>query len=265
MAGARAAFAQSRVQAAYAVLPREVDWRRLRGARTLAAYLEEARGGPLRTLVKGFSSQSDAHAIERGLRASFVEAVEKTSKVCPQPWRAAIDWWRMLPYLPLLACYRQDRGLPPWASQDPHFAPFAHADGTLDRDALAAGGLAALVPHLGESAAIAEHWRRQWNAFADAADPGEHSRIRSLSNRLADHMRQFAAGGPAGAWEGRQRLRERLRLEFHRQLMRPVIPFLYLSLLALDLERLRRSLLDRACFGALASPDVPRADGKEAA
>jgi hypothetical protein len=72
-------------------------------------------------------------------------------------------------------------------------------------------------------------------------------------------MRRFAAEGPAQAWERRRELREALRVEFHRELMTPVTPFLYLSLLALDLERLRRALLDRAFFGALPGLDDPRA------
>jgi hypothetical protein len=259
MSGSRIAFAQARIQAAYAALPGEMDWRRLRGARTLAAYLEEARSGPLRALVKGFSAQSDTHAIERGLRASFVEAVYQTSKVSPQPWRPAIDWWRTLPYLPLLVSYSRERGLQGWVAQDPYLAPFADANGHLDRNALSAGGFAALVPHLGDPDAIAEHWLRQWNTFTAGIGRGDRAGLRLLSDRLGDHLRRFAAGGLARPWERRSELREALRVDFHRKLMTPVIPFLYLSLLALDLERLRRALLDRACFGAIPAPDEPRA------
>jgi hypothetical protein len=265
MAGSRTAFAQARIQAAYAALPRETHWRQLRGARTLAAYLEEARGGPLRVWVKGFSSQSDAHAIERGLRASLVEAVQQTSKVSPQPWRAAIGWWRILPYLPLLASYRRARGLPAWAIEDPYLAPFIGANRDLDCNALAAGGFAVLVPHLGDPDAMTEHWLKQWATFTSEIEGGSGSGIRSLSDRLGEHMRGFSAGGCAQAWETRQRLRETLRVDFHRALMTPVIPFLYLSLLALDLERLRRALLDRACFSALPGLDEPPAGRKEAA
>lgn len=265
MAGSRTAFAQARIQAAYAALPGETHWRQLRGVRTLAAYLEEARGGPLRVWVKGFSSQSDAHAIERGLRASFIEAVQQTAKVSPQPWRAAIGWWRILPYLPLLASYRRDRGLPAWALADPHLAPLAGADRDLDCDALAAAGFAQLVPHLGDPNAIAAQWRRQWDTFTSEIEGGDGSTIRSLSDRLGQHMHGFSAAGCARAWDARQALREALRVDFHRSLMTPVIPFLYLSLLALDLERLRRALLDRACFGALPRLDEPPAGRREAA
>jgi hypothetical protein len=50
------------------------------------------------------------------------------------------------------------------------------------------------------------------------------------------------------AWSLRRELRERLRLEFHRLPLEPLTAFAFLALVALDLERLRAALMERALF-----------------
>jgi hypothetical protein len=72
-----------------------------------------------------------------------------------------------------------------------------------------------------------------------------------LSERIEDHLSSFRQSTPAAAWDLRQALRERLRLQFHLRLLAPVSVFLYLALILLDLERLRAELLRRALFDSL--------------
>jgi hypothetical protein len=74
----------------------------------------------------------------------------------------------------------------------------------------------------------------------------------ALAQLLGAHLSAFSGSPPARAWTRRQELRERLRFRFHALALSPAAPFTYLALVALDLERLRRALLDRALF-----PTVP--------
>ncbi len=82
-------YLQARLQTRYAELPTESDWQRLDGTRSLSGYLEEARGGLLRTWVKGFSGQSNCHDIERGVRGHFADAADALARFAPKPWKPA--------------------------------------------------------------------------------------------------------------------------------------------------------------------------------
>ena len=66
---------------------------------------------------------------------------------------------------------------------------------------------------------------------------------------IRSHASAFPRSGEA-AWPLRRDLRERLRLGFHRLPLQPAAAFYYLALLALDLERLRAALMERALFDA---------------
>lgn len=245
MAGCRFAYAQARLQARYAELPTEADWRRLSGARTLSGWLEEARSGALEQWVKGFSAQSDSHDIERGVRAQFLEAVEHVAGYLPEPWHEAVCWCGWLPLLGLFDHLRAGGRIPDWVARDPRLALLLDEAGGFDAAALASQGLAGVLDaDLDASTVWLAQWRQRWprckRANLDAVDV--------LALRCASHLRAFRDAPPDKAWSLRKQLRERLRFEFHRYLLQPASAFIFLALVALDLERLRRALLDRALF-----------------
>jgi len=252
----RFAYAQARIQARVSALPVEGDWQRLSGARSLSGYLEEARTGTLRTWVEGFSAQSNCHDLERGLRAQFLDAVEQTATFVPRPWREAVLWWRWLPLLPLFAHARAGRMLPPWTRHDYRLAGLLDDQSRFDAAALRRRGIDVLV----DPSAVAAHakpersddllalwvllWRARWPSLARA----DRARLDALIDRLHQHVGAFTASAPDKTWNLRRALRDRLRLDLHRQLMQPTVIFLYLAMVAVDLERLRRALVDRSLF-----------------
>ena len=242
-AGCRFAYAQARVQAQYAELPTEADWRRLSAARTLSGWLEEARSGALKRWVKGFSAHSDSHDLERGVRAQFVETVEQVASYLPRPWHEAVSWCRWLPLLGLFDHLHAGGTLPDWVVRDPRLALLLDDDGGLDPSALASQGIGGLLQGDAGRAWLAQ-WRRSWPrckpAYLEAVD--------ALALRCLTHLRDFREAPPDKAWSLRQGLRERLRFEFHLYLLQPASAFIFLAVVALDLERLRRALLDRALF-----------------
>lgn len=239
------AYAQARIQARFAALPAEGEWRRLAASRTLASFLEEARAGPLRAWVKGFSDQSDAHDLEAGLRFLYREILDAVAGWVPEAWREALSWVRWLTLLSLLAHLRAGGGTPAWVAQDPWLCTLlddgegsefrVHADARVQRLLQAEdGGVSIWV----------DEWHRSW----PPCNPAISRDLMSLEVLLMDHAQDFRRAAPGSAWRLREELRKGLRLRLHRSTLRPSVPFIYLALAALDLERLRAALIDRALF-----------------
>ena len=241
----RFAYTQARIQARYADLPGEDDWQRLAGARTLGTFVEEAREGALRGWVKGFSALSDAHDLDRGLRAIWVDNVRQVTQWVPPSWRPAFSWLRWLPLLPLLGHVARGHPLPPWVDSDPSLGVPRRSDGVLDTQALVAvGGVALTAPAEG----LPEAWRAEWQRLWPADDKALVGGVEGLAASVLRHTRAFAQAGSDTAWSLRRELRERLRMDFHRLGLQPAAGFAFLALVALDLERLRAALMQRALF-----------------
>jgi hypothetical protein len=244
----RFAYTQARIQARYAELPGEDDWQRLAGARSLGIFLEEARDGALRGWVKGFSSLSDAHDLDRGLRAIWSDVVDQAASWMPQPWRAAFHWLRWLPLLPLLAHAAGGNPLPPWVDRDGSLQPLRGADGAYEPGALIVARAGALaVPPEGLAAAWRVEWRRLW----PACDRRFTINLEHLAALVSRHAQVFSQAGSDAAWPLRLELRERLRLDFHRLPLQPAAAFAFMALVGLDLERLRAALMQRALFSVM--------------
>ncbi len=243
-------YCQARLQARYATLPDAAEWQRLAGVRTLAAFLEEARLGPLRPWVKRLSATSDALVLERGLRALAAELADEAARWVPGPWRAAVAWTAWLPYLPVfehLADTARPERPPDWASADPRLRALVSDAGEPDPDALQRAGLRMLcdAPRPDQiPARWADEWRHRWPPDRR----GWKHDLEAFTARLAAHLSAFRQADPADAWNLRQALRERLRLQFHQSMPAPVTVHIYLALILLDLERLRAELLRRALF-----------------
>lgn len=241
----RFALAQARLAARYAALADDSDWQRLAASRSFAAYVEDARGGRLQPWLKGISAVSDAHQVERALRASFVDQVEESAGWLPAAWRPAVHWMGWLPYLPLFAARAGGASWPAWVAGDYRLANLL--DETGDLRPAARAELAPLTD-TAEPAQVpgawADAWQRRWPGVH--ADPRGH--LEDLSARVSRHLAAFPGLPPERAWQARGELRERLRLTFHQRLLEPATVFLYLALVLLDLERLRAGLLGRLLF-----------------
>jgi hypothetical protein len=246
-------YVQARVQARLAGLPREGDWQRLEATRSFSAFLEESRTTALKPWVVGLSGTSDAHDIDRGVRAIFRAEVEAAARWVPDAWRAAVRWVQWLPQLPVLAQGLRTGRAPEWMVRDAFLAGLVGAQGELDRTALRAAGLGPFVDAAAEGRDLTEVWLAGWRGRC----PSVRRRFRESLDRLAatllDHQRQFLAAAPDRTWPLRRDLDHRLRHLFHVFLLQPAGLFAYLALVAVELERLRAALVSRALFGAEAS------------
>ncbi|WP_295883852.1 hypothetical protein [uncultured Thiohalocapsa sp.] len=252
------AHAQARVQARYGRLPAEADWRRISGIRGLGAWLEDARNGPHRDWIKGFSAASTAADIEAGVRGRLLDEIDAVAAYVPAAWQDAVHWTRWLPLAGVLERVRAGGRLPDWARGLPQVAALVDEQGDWVQAQMERAGIGSLLdpaagPLLG---AWTDGWRQRWPSPGDAVQAD----LDGLAALLREHLTVFRRSDPQRAWTRRQALRERLRFRFHGLGLSPAAPFTYLALLALDLERLRRALLDRALF-----PELPAGGTREEA
>jgi len=241
------AHCQARVQARYAALPGDAEWQRLAGARTFSVFIEEARVGPFQPWVKGFSAVSREHDLDRGLRNVAADLVEEVSGWVPGHWQAAVLWFAWLPFLPVFE--HLSRGAPPpdWMALDYRLGTLLDENGALRADALEQQGLSPLLAP-GKPQQVAPRWAETWRQRWPATDRMSRRRLDAFCAALDAHLDAFRRAAPQSAWELREALRERLRLRFHQRLLEPVAVFIYLTLVLLDLERLRAELLRRCLF-----------------
>lgn len=243
------AYAQARIQARYAVLPTETEWQRLAGTRVLGAYLEDARGGPLRPWIKGFSALSGPHDLELGLRSLAWEQVQEVSTWAPQSWGPAIRWVAWLPFLGVFERLASAQGLPTWAREDQRLQALLDDDGIPSPLALKRQGLAEIAAP-GDPQQVADRWIQEWRGRWPVSRRTQRRPLETFCQELEDHLWAFRRADPDTAWALRRRLRDHLALRLHQRPLQPLTAFLYLALILLDLERLRGDLLRRCVFPA---------------
>lgn len=215
-------YAQARLQARYGAHPVEVQWRQLGAHRDFVAYLAAARAMPFADWLAGIEDSAGPHEIERTLRRFWRNRVTEVAGWLPAEWGPATHWVASLIDLP--AFVHRDRGgtLPRGVELDERLAELAHGRASLEQ--------------------WQAHWLRLWprDRESDRLD------LMQLGARLRDHLADFAQCDAGAAWEVRRALRTRMALAFRRAALQPVAAFLFLLLLALDLERLRADLMLRA-------------------
>jgi hypothetical protein len=244
----RLAYARARIQARISRLPAPADWQRLAGARTLAAYLEEARATGLREWVRGFSGLSQAHELERGCRVLARDAVHITADWAPPSWRASIEWVGWLPLLPLIEHLARGDVLPESMVLDDELRGMIGEDGCFEPKALEAAGLDVLIGDAGSADDVGMRWRAAWRARWPLCAGQSRRNLEGFAMLVERHLEAFRRGSTETAWALRESFRDRLRVYLHLHIREPAIVFGYLGLVFLDLERLRSALLSRAVF-----------------
>jgi hypothetical protein len=184
------------------------------------------------------------HDLEVGVRVQFRETADELACWVPDPWAPAVRWTRWLTLLPLLEHLARGGSAPGWVRRDSSLARILGEGGTLDTARLGQLGAARLLGRDDPAAAWLEEWRSRWPRCSRQA----LSNLGALATLLAEHVSVFREAPPQSAWELRGALSARLRHLFHRRLLQPAGVFIYLVLVALELERLRAELVDRALF-----------------
>ena len=239
------AYVQARLQARHGRRPGPPTWQALESSRTAGHYLTLARSGPLADWAERLDERGDPHRIERSLRACWRRHVDEVARWQPQRWQAATRWFATLIELPLIETLRH--GGPParWLHEDERLAAFAQPDPAQRRVALRAAGLAPFAAaHAGQDErSTAVIWLDEWRRMAphDGHDP-------ALLRRPAELLLPHLGGAGRARDAAAQATCDQLSKLFRRHAGSAVAVFAYLSLVALDLERLRGGVLVRCLF-----------------
>lgn len=224
-------YAQARMQGRYGARADEALWLRLGGQPSLDGYLGAARSTPLARWLRGIGDGADVHVIELALRQSWRETVAELARWMPREWQPAVRWCAALIDLPALAWLAAGGERQRWMENDPVLVG-------LRADGLPAGRA---------------EWRAAWRQRWPAAASGDGEVLEGLAAAVEAHLVRFASLSAAEAPTARHALGDEAAHWFRRLSFRPPVAFVYLLLVALELERLRAELVLRA-FDAEAAP-----------
>jgi hypothetical protein len=256
--------------------PDERLWQKARSARSVAALLDAVRSSAATAMVSGIPAAGDADAIELAFRQQLRTRIDEVASWCPDEWCGVVRYTRHLPDLPALVGLLADEPPPRWVADDPALAPYAAAT-LAGREAALAGGplapLAAAVRAAGDTdrghdepmgralrrlrAGPALHralaaWESEWRAGWPRASEDVTEDLNRLVQAIRTHQIRFGAVALDDAAATRQALAARLASFVHRAAVQPVALLAYLTLFALDIERLRGEFVVRARLGGAA-------------
>lgn len=245
---AQFSYAQARLQARLGARADDRLWRRLQGSGDLTGYLRVAAQSPLRGWTAGLHAGSSSHDIELALRTHFRLQVEEIARWLPARWTGVVRALAELPELPALQHLRAGGIAPAWMLDDPALRRFAGEPPATRADVADTPERAWLAEAWQREDALPlvwyEHWRRLWPSAAAQTAGLEH-----LGRLLLDHTRAIRSGGGTETDTQRLQLLNRLRIAFRRYSFQPAAACAHLGIVALDLERLRADLVERAVFG----------------
>jgi hypothetical protein len=247
-------YLQARLQGRLSGHPDAFAWRRIEGARTLSAALDGARATPFfAAFTAGVAPASGVHEIERACRARVRALIHEVARWMPGEWRGAAAWTQVLVDLPLL--FHLHSGAPPlaWMQQDAALRSYLDPDREARRLALEGGPLAPLASCWSDAASLRRGWLAEWHRRLPPR--AERAILDELADAVARHLQHFPETPVAEAWHEREALRAQVGRLFRRSVLDPAAAFGYLALAALDAERLRAELSQRAVFvEGLAAP-----------
>lgn len=250
---ARFAYAQVRLQARHGERPDDRVWRRLESVGELANYLQVARNTALRPWVSGLHPGHGAHDIELTLRQQYRRTIDEVAHWMPAGWRGPVSWVRRLPDLPALQHLLTGAVAPGWMRDDPELRLYASETPAARVQALQSTECAALLKgwQRGEplSAAWLEHWRTLWPGAPRLA-----AGLEALARLLRRHLGALSLYSGAASAPLHESLSRELNYAFRRYSFEPAAAFAHLGLVALDVQKLRDQLLQRALFTGMTVP-----------
>ncbi|MCF8476154.1 MAG: hypothetical protein K9G60_03935 [Pseudolabrys sp.] len=248
MAAPRWHYVQARLQARHGARLTEGDWRMLEAAQTLDHFLDRARATPLGRFTDRLNAGMTSHAIERLLRAGWRLYVAEIAGWLGRDWQAAVLWTGLMPDLPALDALRKGE-TPAWSAHDPLLAPLAEGELQQRMASWENSSLAPLAPGPGREPTIVRRWNAHWQSLWPRRGASQTRPLRKLIAIVADHATQLAAVAPPGtSAPHRLDLARNVTRLFRRYGASPTAVFSHLTLVALDLERLRGDLVRRQQF-----------------
>lgn len=234
-------YAQARLQSRHQQRLDEEGWQRLAAIPSFLVFLKQARETALARWLPSIGPATDHEEADRALRLRFREHVAEVAGWLPQEWRPATLWLATITDLASLAHLSAGHPPAPWMLRDATLAPLCQGEAHW-------GLFEPLIKRwrLGEAptAAWLGHWRSLWPPHSQKDRP-----LASFLGVLHSTGTALASGKDGQASRAiHQQLVGQLEKHFRRHLFHPVVAFIHLAMVALEMERLRGALCRRLLF-----------------
>ena len=244
----RWSYVQARLQARHGDRLDDPAWRMLEAARSFDQFLERSRSTSLRRFTDPIEVKMPSHTIERILRAAWRDYVAELATWVTPSWQPAVLWVAHLPDIPTLDSLFKGAG-PGWTREDPVFAPFARGDLQDHAAELEASPFAVLSAATDRRGSLGAQWLAHWRTLWPRSSESDRRGLDDLVGVVANHFESIArAGLQDSSSPHRHDLEREATRMFRRRAGTPAALFSHLTLVALDLERLRGGLIRRRLF-----------------
>jgi hypothetical protein len=239
---------QARLQARHGDRLDEAAWRFLEAALSFDHFLERSRATSLRRFTDVIEAKMSSHAIERILRDAWRAYVAELAGWTMPSWQPPVLWAAYFPDLPVLDSLLKGTA-PDWTHEDPVFAAFARSGLPEHGQSFEASPFAPLSPAIERHGSLGKQWLSHWRSLWPQSKAGNYRAMNDLVGIVASHFDALARAGLQGTSSTyRHDLARAATHMFRRCAGTPVALFSHLTLVALDLERLRGGLIRRRLF-----------------
>ena len=241
------AYAQGRIQSRYGDRADSTVWLRLDTIHNLGGYLQAAQQTPLRPWILGINANHHSHDIELALRQKHRHHIDEVASWLPPAWRVPLRWINRLADLPALQYLMAGDEALTWMRSDPDIRAFTADDPTTRMQAMRSAGCGDLVDAWQQEQSLVTAWLSHWHGIWPRSRPFEPGLTRleqaiQRQSSLNAHPREPTSPSDYDA------LNDELRAIFRRHAFQPAGVCAYLAMIAIDLHRLRGSLMLRLLF-----------------
>ncbi|MGB5472106.1 MAG: hypothetical protein WBQ78_01350 [Gammaproteobacteria bacterium] len=240
-------YAQARLQARLGDRADDQLWRRLHGSGDLAGYLQAASQTPLHTWTAGLHAGNNSHDIELTLRHHYRGYVGEIARWLPARWTIVVRALAQLPDLPALQHLLEGNTAPAWMHDDPELRACTSENPATRDAALEQSGYAWLATARQREIVLPQAWHDHWRSLWPKS-PRQTAGLQHVGQLLLGQLREIRMDTGSGTDRHRERLLNRFTAAFRRYSFQPAAACAHIGIMALDLERLRADLVDRALF-----------------
>lgn len=245
--GARLAYLQSRLQARHGDRPSPEEWRLAESSADLSHYLEALRRTALKRWLGDINHELPPEALERQFRAAWRHAVDEVAAWSPADWRAAIEWLRWLPDLPVMDHLLRGGAIPPWLRADPVLKDIAYEEPQRRLEAIEEhplGPVLGTVPSTG-TPEVTDNWLAEWRRRLPRSARGQRDELDAILDRVQAHLEAMRASPEPHGHALRHALASHHARRFRRDAGTMIAVLAHLVLDGLELERVRAGVMSR--------------------
>jgi hypothetical protein len=238
MTDPRHAYAGARLHARISRRPGTAQWGALEASRTPDHYLDVLRAGRWLRVPEG-PLVHDVDARERWLRTAWREACAEVGTWYGTSCAPTFEWLAVLADLDALEGLRAGLALPAWVDGDPWLGPLARSIASARADCLGSTPYAPLRAAWPGTVPLLDAWYARWRALCAGAVP-EAQRV------LAELQHAVVAASALGAGARRDAIEAAAQRAFRRGASTVAAGVAYLTVVALQLERVRGGVAARS-------------------